>query len=842
MVRPESAVSLWRTPRTRALLILGTLGVAAALVALAARIYTDALWFREVGHDHVYWTTLLWKVLTPAVAGLGTACFVLANLAVVERTAPAANVALRRLLHPLIAIAAGILSFQLRPDDGWRLLALWANRGSFGVRDPLFDRDVGFFVFSLPLYQQVARWLLETLLMAGVATAAAYALAGGLREARAHARALGAVALLVLAWRLRLDQYALALPHAGNPVPGASYTDAHVRLPILRGFVILSIAGAVLCAYAAVRPVPTMRLAVPAAIVALLASGANWLPGLVQHFEVEPQALSRERPYVADAIAATRAAFDLDRVDVRPIAGNGQVSDSEIAANQRTLANVPLWDAGVLRPAMDETQSLGGYYHFPSTTVDRYTVDDAERILTVAPRLLDLEHLPAATRTWATTHFAYTHGYGVVAVRAGAADADRYPSFTQREFRTNPLGLTEPRIYIGERGPLDPPWVVVNSGRAEVGEPSPGSQAPDYHYDGDGGIALSSSLRRAAFAARFGDLKLLLTETVTPDSRILMHRGARERVTTLAPFLRWDGTPQTIIAGGRVQFLFHGYTTSASYPFSARVGGVNYVRASALAVVDGFSGRVSLYSAGAGDPILRAWGNVFPRLFLPAAQLPSGLRAHLRYPQYLFQQQSEAYATYHADDPTGFWNDADEWQRAQVLTGPIETAGEIHFPDARQATAAAPSYLLARLPGDSRDQFVLATSYTPRGRQNLVGYLAGSIDAEGRPQLTLLNLPRDKLTIGPSQATRQMLAAPKIVERLQILNLESRDLERASLNRTILGDPRLLPVGDALVHVQPVYVTAGGSGFPQLQLVMAYANGRAGHGRDVAAALRAIAP
>jgi uncharacterized protein len=326
----------------------------------------------------------------------------------------------------------------------------------------------------------------------------------------------------------------------------------------------------------------------------------------------------------------------------------------------------------------------------------------------------------------------------------------------------------------------DPPYVVLTTRRGDIDRPIPGSRAPGYHYDGSGGIALSGLLRRAASAARFGDLKLLLTETVTDRSRIVIHRDAGERVRALAPFLHWDAHAQTVVAQGRVQYLFHGYTTST-----------------------------------------------------------------------LFNAQARAYAGYHASDPTGFWSGADAWQLPLQLAGPIEGAGEIHFPDPRENFEATddarharwpmrPDYLFARLPGDTHERLMLVTPYTPRGRQNLAAYLAGSIDGDGTPRLTLLSLPRDRLTIGPTQATHRILAHPEVSRRLELLNRESRDLGRAAVNRTILGDARLVPIGGTLVHVQPVYVVAGGNGLPRLQLVTAYADGRVGYGRDLEAALRRV--
>lgn len=848
--------SFWRTPRSRSLLLLGVLGALAGALALGAHAYTDLLWFRELGQEDVFWATLKWKVLGHGVPAFGTACFLLANLVAVERVmvAHAPLRPVRLLLYPVVAVAGGVISGQWRADGAWRLLALWAGRSDFGVDDPLFGRDVGFFVFSLPLYEWASRWLLDTLAMAGIATVAAYLAAGGVRTARpyvavsaarAHLLVLGAIALVAVAWRYRLDEFALALPQDGSP--GAGYTKVHVRLPALRVLVGVSLAGALLLLYSAVRRVPRPPLAVLAALAALALAAPGVVSRVVERVEVDPQVLTRERPYLAEAIAGTRRAYALDRVNVRSATGSGRLSRSELEAHRDTLENVSLWDPGVLRPAMDDLQSIGRYYSFPSLTLDRYTVAGSSRVVTLAARRVDLRALGRDARGWANDRFAYTHGYGVVAVSAPQADSVGQPRFAESDFGSRPdlLDLREPRIYFSERAGPGPPYLVVDSRRAEVDRPVPGSNAPGYHYDGGGGIPLSNPLRRAAFAIRFGDAKLLLTETATESSRIVLHRGIRDRLRTLAPFLRWDSHPQTAVIGGHVQFLFHGYTTSAHYPYAApvRMGpdDVNYVRAPVVAAVDGFDGHVSFYAEDSGEPILRAWRTAFPRLLEPFSQMPTELREHLRYPRRLFDAQAEVYATYHADEPTGFWNGADAWQLPQQIAGPLEVAGEIRFPDEGvddDRWEMPPRYLLARLPGDASERFVLVTPFTPRGRQNLVSYLAGSIDRGGRPELTLLSLPRDRLELGPAQATRRILASSQVSDRLQIVNRESRDLGKAAVSRTVLGAPRVVPVGDALVHVQPVYLTAGGSGVPRLQLVTVLANGRVGYGPDLESAVR----
>jgi uncharacterized membrane protein (UPF0182 family) len=482
--------------------------------------------------------------------------------------------------------------------------------------------------------------------------------------------------------------------------------------------------------------------------------------------------------------------------------------------------------------------------------------------MTVAARELDLSRLDRDARGWANERFAYSHGYGIAGIGAASVDAERFPSFDQREFGgdANPLGVRQRRIYFGEgRRRREPPYLVVPSKRGEVEQPIPGSQAATYHYRGSGGIPLSSLARRAAFATRFGDLKLLLSSTVTARSRIVLHRHVRDRVLALAPFLRWDRRADVAVVDGRITYLFHGYTTSAAYPYSARVllGGtrVNYMRQAAFAAVDAFSGRVSMYAADDADPIARAWQAAYPSLFEPPNRMPRALRAHLRYPRALFTAQMDVYATYHANDTDAFWTGSDAWEQPLQIAGPIERAGEIHFPNPEQSIdpdertengvtsesfRVQPEYLLVRLPGDSRERFVIASPFTPRGRHNVVGYVAGWVDEHGRPRLTTLSLPRDRLTQGPAQATRRILASGEVSKRLDLLNRETRDLGNAAVERTVLGVPRVLPLDRQLVTVQPIYTSAGGDGVPRLVLVTVYANGRVGYGDSVEVALRRV--
>ena len=872
-------VSLWRTPRTRALLLLGSIGGIAAVLWLMAHFITDLLWFRELRHPEVYWTTLTWKLVAGGVVPLGTGTALLANFAVVELVMaghPEARVSARVLpvwryrwsVYPLVAMGAGVVSSLRWPDVGWQHLLLWAHRTDFGLNDPLFHRDVGFFVFSLPVYREVTTWVLDTMRMAFVAAVLAYALAGGLRVARprgivrgarAHLLALGALLLLVAAWRFRLDQFELAVPDTKTAIPGASYVDVRLRLPALQVLSGLALVGAFLCIWSIVRRIPNRLVAAMLAFGALVVIVVHALPSLVQRFYVDPQELTRERPYIQRSIVATQQAYGLDDVTQVSLDGSAPLSAAELAANRPTIDNVPLWDGQIVRAAMNELETIGSYYRFGHPTVGRYMIDGVPRVMTIAARELDLTRVDREARGWANERFAYTHGYGIAGIGAASVDGESFPLFDQREFGSvaNPLGVRQPRIYFGELRRRAAEYLIVPSHRGEVEQPIPGSRPATYHYDGPGGIPLSTFLRRAAFAARLGDLKLLLSRTVTDRSRIILNRDVRVRVVTLAPFLRWDDRPLIAVVDGRITYLFHGYTTSDTYPYSAnaRLGRtrVNYMREAAFAAVDAFSGNVSIYAARDADPIMRAWQDAYPRLFLSASRMPRALHARLRYPHALFKAQLDVYSTYHAGDVTAFWTSSDAWDRPLQIAGPIERAGELHFPNPEQSidhderkenrvTAESfrmkPTYMLARLPGDSRERFLVVSPLTPRGRDNIVAYLAGWVDSQGRPRLTVLSLPRDRLTHGPAQVTRRILASAEVSKRLDLLNRETRDLGQAAVQRTVLGIPRVLPLGDQLVTVQPIYTTAGGDGVQRLELVTVHANGRVGYGDTVEAALR----
>jgi uncharacterized protein len=846
----------WWRPRVRSALLIGVLALITALARIVAQLQTDWLWFHELGQENVFWTMVANKWLAGGLAGLGTTMFLLANLWLVERVAPDSAPPRRALMLAYLALSAGagfLVGRHVVVFD-WQEIVLWLHRSDFGVTDPLFHRDVSFFVFSLPLYQKIGQWLFLMVALALVSTFAAHAATGAIRikpapvsanrGAHIHVLGLGTLLLLITAWRHWLSEFALELPRAGAKFPGAGYTAVNVQLPWLQALVIVSLAAAAMLLYGALR----RSWALPAVALVLVAfaelANPAILPSVVERFFVDPQTLSRERPYIADSIRFTQLAYGLHHVADRRLPANARISARDLRANKDVLANVQLWDTDVLRPQIDQQQSIGSYYAFPGSTVDRYRHGGRARAMIIAQRELDLNRLEPSGRTWANDHLAYTHGYGLVAVPAGGLGPFGQPRFVTSEFGAGraPTRIRQPRIYYGVQPAGAQPWVVVGTRRAEIEKPLPGDRPqPKYHYDGPAGIPLSGPLRRGMFALRFGELNLALSETINDGSRIILHRDVGDRLRTLAPFLHWEKRPEVVVVDGRIQFLAHGYTTSNSFPYSAQVvvdgKRINYMRGAAVATVDAFSGRVTLYPTDTDDPILRAWRGAFPTLFTPASRMPASVRAHLRYPRELFDAQSQVWATYHMDNVDDFYTKADSWQRPAELSGPVQKVGAIRFRYKRESPRMRPYFLLARLPGDRRERFMLTTVYTPHSQENLSGYLTGTMD-QGRPRLTQLTLPRERMVLGPSQVSRQILATPAINDRLRLLNQETSDLGNNAVNAVELSEPRVIPIGDSFLYVQPIYVTAQGSGVTRVRLVTVFLNGRVGWGRNLQEALR----
>lgn len=821
-----------------------------------AYFYTDVLWFRELGIQSVLWKSLRTQFLVGAVVGVVAALFLWVNLWIAGRSGPVYSLVAapndpvdqyREMMAPhfrwIRLGAAAVIGFftGLFASSAWKTYLLYANRQSFGVKDPEFGRDVSFYVFELPVYDLVLDHLWSAIVTALLFSVAVYYLFGAIRPQRglrgmaagalAHISVLLGLLALVKAGQYYLGQFHLNFSPRGV-VTGASYTDVNAQLPALRLLAIISIVSAVLF----LVNIRFRRLSLPLAAigiwiaVAFLAGGV-W-PWWVQRFSVEPQEQQREAPYIERNLAATRAAFklELDEVETQTFPAASDLSKEELAASQNLLENVRVWDPGVLQEAYQQLQAIRTYYNFSDVDIDRYEIDGRTRQVLLSARELSLSDLPEASRNWANLHLQYTHGYGLVASLTNERTSAGQPSFLVKDVPgtitpgAEALEPEDPTIYFGESfEPLD--FSIVNSEQQEIDYPTEDGVERS-NYSGTGGIPLSGLARRFAFAIRETDPNLILSSLITPESKILIYRNVRDRVQRAAPFLSLDHDPYAAVVDDRLVWILDAYTHTRWYPYSQRFDGsslidsgargvlsddVNYIRNSVKVVVDARDGTMDFHVVDDEDPLIAAWQAAFPALFTD--EEPSeDLRAHFRYPEDLFKIQSEVFLTYHMDDPADFYSKEDEWAVPRTgIDNPTTT-------DAGTSTVATsssdvqPSYLLMSLPGETDEEFVLARPFTPRARNNMISMMLARSDPDNYGELRILQFPRQVTVLGPVQVNNLINQDVEVSQTLTLLQQEGSQVEFGSLVT--------LPIQDSILYVQPLFITAEDEGIPELKRVV----------------------
>ena len=848
-------------PRARAAVVTALLGVPLLVAVLGARLLTDYLWFREVGQGGVFLRELAWKAAMVAGVGTVASLWLFAALSMAVLLSPIRATHARGAAGAVGCVLLGF-AVGLRSTGQWQAVDLWLHRSAFGVTDPVHHQDVGFFVFTLPALRAVSGTVLAIMALGMLLAAAVYGVSGALSfaplrltsGARMHLAVLAALALGGLALRLSLTTYALEVTRAGSgstaAFPGADYVDARVRVPAIHVIALLMmLCGAAVVVGAGLtvkghRRAGARLVAWPVlATACLVPVSLLVIPWVVQEFVVNPQPLEKERPLLQAAIDGTSRAFALANVNVIHVAAPAPVPASALTASG-PLADVQVWSSSVVAQWLSQLESAPPYLRVGTPTLQAEQVAGEERPVLFAERELDPDWVPARAAGWADSDLVFTHGRGLFSV--SASDIGPYG---EPQLLPGPP-LTQPQVYFG-RQPLDAaPWVVVNTRRSEADGLNAARQPQPSHYQGSGGIALSSWIRRAAFAVRLASPALLLSSDITPHSRIIMHRDVIDRLTAVAGFIRWDPTTTTVVSGGHIMFIADGYTTSTDYPEAqpARLAGgwVNYARASVVATVDAYSGQTRLYLADDSDPIARAWAASFPGLFLPFSDLPAGLRDELRYPAALFDAQAGLYQQFHTQDPGEFASGADVWGYPTSLSGSIAAAGNIRFGSAAQSpgTAMLPEYRLAVAPGSQETPSLMRTAlYTPASGQNIVAEFDGWIGDDGRPRLAAVEFPGDQVVLGPAQISRLVFSTPSVTNALRLVNKETTDLDQHSLAAVVLGLPAWLRLDGGIVQVQPVYLEAAGSGATRMLDVTVYVNGRVGIGGTLTEAIdQAIAP
>ncbi len=812
-----------------------------SLLGEAIYLYTDYLWFGEIGYSGVFTKTLWIKVLLGVISGLLFFALVYVNIKLAARiregvvplksTNPEVpgpeelDPLIRRLLLPV----ALVLGFLAAPQAAmhWESALLYFNGAPFGIQDPLLGKDIGFYLFQLPGLDAIYRWFLVSLGLVLVATAFIYLLYGGIQygedglsvhgAAKVHLSLLLALLLVVQSGGYLLDAYKLLYSHNGV-VFGAGYTDIHARLPALRVLAVLALIAAVVCLFQMRRPGLRYLVIGIGALAVAHGIGMFAYPSFLQQFHVVPNELVAETPYIQRNIRSTRHAYGLDRVEAQEFPVNEVLTAEDLQENDATVKNIRLWNYMPLLSTYAQLQQIRTYYEFVDVDNDRYHIDGNYRQVMLSARELSHEQLPS--RIWINEHLVYTHGYGVVYSPVNQISKEGLPEFFVKDIPPVSNGfikVTRPEIYFGE---VANDYVFVKTLAQELDYPA-GDQNIYTTYEGEGGVPLRSFWRKLLYSARFATLRISLSNDITPESRILYYRKIQDRVQKLAPFLTFDEDPYLVVTPeGRLFWIVDGYTTSDRYPYSEPREGVgNYIRNSVKTVVDAYNGTVDFYIADADDPVVQAYSRGFPGLFKEMEAMPEALRSHVRYPQDLFKVQAGMYATYHMRDPQVFYNKED------LLSIPMRTVDE-------QEQEMEPYYTIMRLPGEEKEEFVLLLPFTPNNRDNMRAWLAARSDGTHYGKLLALNFPKARLVYGPKQVDARIDQDAFISQQLSLWGQRGSQVIRGSL--------LAIPIQDSLLYVQSLYLAAEQGSLPELKRVVAVFGNRIAMRENLEDALREL--
>lgn len=806
--------------------VLAVLAVMTLLPAFTG-FFTDWMWFREVGYAEVFATEYLAKIglfftgaviayffitLNARIAAHGTS-----KVPILWRVSPELPpVDLSRSIAKVIVPIALFIALVGGGNASatWMQVLQTAHATKFGVVDPVFGRELSYYVFVLPAVASWLSFLRALVVVAFITSFSIHLLRGrvtfppqrvGLQSPADRHVAVLLVAFLALTaaqiWLVRLPEL---LYSTTGPLVGASYTDLHARIPALHITAITALIGAALVVYGMLRHKIVWFTAI--AFVAYIGVSifiGGLFPWGVQRFVVAPTELTRERPQLGNHIKATRAAWGIDKVETRPLTGGASLTLADVKANAPTVENVRLWDRDPLLQTFGQLQEIRTYYDFVSVDDERYMVNGRYRQVLLSPRELNSESLP--TRNFVNRHLTFTHGMGLTVGPVNEVTTEGLPVLFVKDLppaSSVSIKTSRPQIYFGE---LTRDYVFVNTRQNEFDYPS-GDDVVYTRYNGKGGVSVGSFLRRALFAIRFGELNILLSGDLTSQSRILFNREIARRARMALPFLTFDQDPYMVIAvNGELKWMLDGYTSTDRYPYSQNLDdGTNYMRNSVKVVIDAYDGTIDAYVLDPGDPLITTYSKIFPGLLKPISAMPADLRAHLRYPTDLFQIQSQLYATYHMDAPETFYHREDQW--AIPLSGD-EKDGERRFM----------RHIVMKLPEESKAEFIFMAPFTPKGKDNLASWMIARNDGTNYGKLRVYRFPKQSLVYGPRQIMSRINQDTDISRELTLWDQRGSEVIR--------GELLVIPIEEALIYVQPIYLRAQDGRIPELKrVVVAYGN------------------
>jgi uncharacterized membrane protein (UPF0182 family) len=863
-VRTPKDLSTARSPRSRRRARWWVVGAVVVLIILLASlrtlasIYTDGLWFSSVGYHDVFSTLLVIKLGLFGVFGAIFFLVMWVNLIACDRLASDELGAVQKdevvrryqqIVRPYsgrlyIALAFVMALIAASGTIGeWQNWILFRHGGNFGIKDPQFNKDVGFYVFKLPFLNFAVDWTLAILIVTLIVSVVFHYLNGGILPQRgiprvrpavkAHLSVLLALIALTKAAGYVLQRWGLVNAHDGF-VDGAGYTDVHARLPAQSLLVVVSIFAAAILLFNIRRQGWTLPvLAVGIWAFVALVVGVIY-PALLQALKVTPAQASLETPYIKRNIQATRAAFDLNHVKVKNFSATTSVSKADVAQSTATLSNIRLWDPdnSIALQTFDQQQRTQSYYTFPSLGVDRYTIGGQVTPVLIGVREVSPSLLPS--QSWVNLHLQFTHGEGAVVALANRSQSNGQsngnPVYGIKDVPPkSSKGLpkiTQPNVYFASG---DSGYVVADTKQLENG-----ATDVESHYGSTGGVQITSLLTRAAFALRLGDFNLLISDQITNKSRIMFVRDPVQIAQNAAPFLTFNQDPYAVVSDGSIYWIVDGYTTTNQYPYaqnadtqdvaagSSLPGSYNYVRNSVKVVIDAYTGKTTFYNVDPNDPILRAYESAFPNMFTPLSKMSASLQAHLRYPPDIFSIQSAIYGRYHLTSPAQFYAESNAWQlsptagagtqsQALQVQVTLNQQGQV----ISQSTARmAPLYQVAALPGSSTQSFTVTDSYVPASQStvsgsnnlNLSAFMIGTSDPGDYGDLTVYKTPQS--TPGPANADQYIQANHTVSSDITLYDQHGSEV--------LLGNTLMVPVGQSIVYLRPLYVASSSNPLPQL--------------------------
>jgi uncharacterized membrane protein (UPF0182 family) len=803
--------------------------IAAFVLLLGSREFfvfmADWMFFRETGYGSVFTKTFQAKMFSGLAFSSLAFLVIFINLAIAgrytyalaglhpmwEKVPQLLNIDLNRImrwLSILVSLIAALFAYPVGMKH-WEQALLFLNSMPAGISDPLFGKDISFYLYIYPFLDMMNDMVRSLIVAAALLTIPVYLVRGGIvimgrlftiePGVKRHLGVLVSFFLLSLSFSFVLDRYGLMTTEHGV-LYGASYTDVHVRLPMLSVMAVLSALAAVIVSVSVARRSTIVPIYAIGLLIGAYFLGLHVYPTAIQSFKVSPNEIVLERPYIANHIKFTRYGYGLENMEMQPFAANKQLTLNDIRNNLPTIQNIRLWDEEPLLKTYSQLQQIRTYYHFSGVDTDRYTVNNNYLQVMLSPRELSYADLPE--KSWINERLVFTHGFGLAMGPVSGITKEGLPEFYIKDIPpVSSAGpkVTRPEIYYGE-SPND--YVIVNTKTKEFGYPTTGGNVYTA-YTGQGGVRLSSLLSRLLYAAYFGNFKIVLSSDVTDESRILYYRSIMKRVETIAPFFVYDPDPYMVISDdGRLYWIIDAYSHTENLPYSKPVqGGINYLRNPLKVVVDAYDGTVSFYVVDNQDIVTRTYAAIFPALFRPLEEMPLDLRRHIRYPRALLKIQAQMFTTFHMTDPSVFYNKEDLWE----------------IPSYRQQTMD-PYYLITNLPAGKAEEFILLLPFTPFKRDNLAAWMAARCDGENYGKVMVYTFPRDRLVFGPRQVDARIDQDAYISQQLTLWGQHGSEVIRGSL--------LIIPIENSLIYVQPLYLVATDKGgLPELsRVIVAYGN------------------